>query len=147
MGRPNRTYKLRVSPTGFDLVVDAQARLAKVTRALLPYGLSLHVALHHFAGLDSHLQEEAILSCPIYLLGGSRLGAPLFVGAPREMMEVTDRIITRLQLTMTKERVPKKGDLYLVALYAVLGAAADALLASYSRVALFSRQEATEIPG
>ena len=53
MRRPTRAFKLKVSPVGFDLLVDCHCRLARVTRTLLPYGTTLHVALHHVAAQSS----------------------------------------------------------------------------------------------
>ncbi|PXA84728.1 hypothetical protein DMC47_38840 [Nostoc sp. 3335mG] len=134
MARPTRTYKLKVSPEGFDLIVDSHARLVRATRTLLPYGLALHTALHHLDSMDNEELARAIFDCPRFALGGGHGGTTLFVGAPRVLADVADRLVTRLSdLTKTSVRTGK-ADIYLVALRAMLDAEPADLLSAYGRV-------------
>lgn len=145
MARPTRTYKLKVSPEGFDLIVDSHARLVRATRTLLPYGLALHTALHHLDSLADDALAQAYVECPRFTLGGTHGGTTLFVGAPRGLAILADRLMTRLNhIKKASERTAKE-DLYLVALRAMLDAEQANLLSAYGRVVAGSHVAAPDL--
>jgi hypothetical protein len=135
MSRPNRTYKLQVSASGFDLLVDVHARLTGITRSLMPYGQTLHVSLHHLATLDQKDQVEAIAACPRFALSGGPGGTTIFVGAPKALADLADQVRDRLGSVISSVSLPTKAELYLVALHASRAAGADTMLAAYACVA------------
>jgi hypothetical protein len=141
MARSNRTYKLKVSSAGFDLIVDSHARLVRETRTLLPYGTAVHAALCAMIGADPQARREAIRICPRILLGGGRCAATLFVGASRDMASATDALLAELSLELSPEERPRKTDLYLVALHMMLTVDRADLLAAYARVAVSSNAQ------
>ena len=84
MERATRTFKLRVSPKGFDLLAHCHHRMLVATRVLLPYGATLTAAMEHLSrtiidqGTTSSLASEvAGLAGPITVF----VGAPHWVGA------------------------------------------------------------------
>jgi len=135
MARPTRTYKLKVSPAGFDMIVESHARFVRVTRTLLPYGLALHAALHHLAALDDDARLDAVREFPRLALGGGRSGSDLFVGAPRGLSDLADGLLADLSPRLAPWPSPGKADLYLIALHSVIDANTDHLLSAYGRVA------------
>lgn len=134
MARATRTYKLKVSPAGFDLIVDSHARLVRVSRTLLPYGFALHAALHHFASIPEETQSSAVQTFPLISLTGGRHGAAIFVGAPRALSILADGLIAQLGGQDNSRRLPEKSVLYLIALRTLLVAEEEQLLSAYSRV-------------
>lgn len=141
MSRPNRTYKLQVSASGFDLLVEVHARLARITRTLMPYGQTLHVSLHHFAAMDHKGQIDAISACPRLTLSGGRHGRTIFVGAPKAVADLGDRLREGLSGSIVSVSMPTKSELYLIALHVSLAAGADSMLGAYARVAESSASE------
>lgn len=113
MGSASRAFKLRLSPAGIDLLIDCHCRLIRSARALLPYGTTLHVALLCLDGVsDAELLEDIddLARCP---LAGSHT---LFVGAPRQMVDVASHIVDRLTMAAPNDPAPALGQIYLVSL-------------------------------
>lgn len=134
MGRPTRSFKLRVSPDGFDLIVDCHVRLVRRTRTLLPYGTVLNVAIHYLAALDVQQIAEAVSRFPrVELMSGSQCKT-LFVGAPRSMMEIANEIALRLAAVMPAWQIPQRSELYLLSLHEFLEAEGDALVSTYMKI-------------
>lgn len=130
MARPTRAFKLKVSQSGFDLIVDCHVRLVRCTRTLLPYGTTLHAALHHLDVLELPRLVAAISRFPGAEFAG---GNALFVGAPRSMMDVVGGISSRLMTVMRPGALPDRGELYLLALQQLLDAESSDVVAAFER--------------
>jgi hypothetical protein len=107
MERMTRTFKLRVSPKGFDLLALCHHRMLVATRVLLPYGATLTAAMEHLS--RTVIDEEAMTSftSEVNGLAGQLtvfVGAPHWVGAKAaEISRISDGEIAM-------------GDVYLIAL-------------------------------
>jgi hypothetical protein len=131
---------LRISPAGFDLIVDSHARLVRTTRTLLPYGVALHVALQLASGMEMTALLAATRQFPRYALGGGRGASTIFVGGPGILALLADKLmIGAVDPFATGERL-RKTDLYLIALDLMLKADTEELLSAYSRVATQTSQ-------
>jgi hypothetical protein len=129
MGRPTRTFKLKVSRAGFDLLVDCHIRLVRETRTLIPYGTTLHVAVDH---LREAVQHGVISDRP--RLGGLAGATILFVGAPRTLGEHATAIARKLGGGAPSGPTLEIGHVYLLALDTLLHASSQDMLASFARV-------------
>ena len=133
MGRATRAFKLKVSPDGFDLIVDCHVRLVRRTRTLLPYGTTVNVAIHYLATLDLERLVAAVSRFPrITLLGGGNVRT-VFVGAPRSMAELARDVAARLRTVMPDWQVPDMAELYLLSLQELLDAENEEVEAAYGR--------------
>lgn len=53
MARARRSFKLRLSPAGLDVLIDSHCHLIRVTRSLIAWGTTLHVAVEHLDTLST----------------------------------------------------------------------------------------------
>lgn len=128
MGRASRTYRLDLSSAGMDLLIAAHCRLIRVTRYLLAWGTTLHVAVHHLDTLPPDVVRLSLDTLPDLELGGSETHC---LGAPIRLREIASRIATRVSESDANQGMPPVGQIYIVALQHVLTADPDALRASF----------------
>ncbi|WP_066556771.1 hypothetical protein [Sphingobium sp. TKS] len=129
MGRPSRTYALRMSPAGVELFLDCHHRLCRLTHQLLPYGQTLFAAMMHLSRLDAVLIMDDLATFKASGLAGRR---NCFVGAPSCLMDVVSRISTSIAEQLPDNRRPiMTSRLFIVALRRFRAADSDDLLRSY----------------
>ena len=131
MARASRAFKLKVSPAGFDLLVDCHTRLVRETRALLPYGTTLNVAVHHLASLPAGelLDDLAVVR--------SRDWAgptPLFLGGPKSLAGIAMTIADRIARAGPCPSPPERGHVYLLALYRLSTATPADVAQTFERI-------------
>jgi hypothetical protein len=125
MGSPSRAYKLRLSPAGIDLLIDCHCRIIRTARALLPYGTTLHAALHCLDGVSDAELLEDLDDLPGYALAGRET---LFVGAPRQMAELASQIADRVAEAAPNDPAPALSQIYLVSLRRLMVAQVNDML-------------------
>lgn len=113
--KPSRTYKLRLSDEGIDRFLACHGRLAHLTREFVPYGTTLHVVVTLLDGMEA-CELAAELADPMC----DRLAGDLvrFVGCSQQLVDLTARLIDRLNASDELAKPPAVGKLYLAALVA-----------------------------
>ncbi|MBA2934618.1 hypothetical protein HZF05_10980 [Sphingomonas sp. CGMCC 1.13654] len=114
MERAIRTFKLRVSPEGFEVLASCHHRLMTATNTLIPYGATLTAAMEWLAREPSR-PSAAIQRSDISELSGS---ITLFVGAPRWVSAKATEISSLLEKADGWGEKVSMGEVYLLALYA-----------------------------
>lgn len=112
-GSASRAYKLKLSPAGLDLLIECHCRLIRAMRALLPYGTTLHVALHSLERVPSASLREDLDVLPRHNLAGDHI---IFVGAPKDMAMLASQIVGRLHEAASHAVAPSIAHIHLVAL-------------------------------
>lgn len=130
MSRPTRSFKLRLSPAGMDLLIDCHCHLIRATRSLIPWGTTLHVAVIHLSTLSpadmmAQLDPKRIAG----LLGDEEH----HVGAPHQLVQIASSIATRVGKAPGRVTL-SLGAVYLVALLHLRAADPAKLFALYMRV-------------
>lgn len=131
MGRPTRSFKLRLSPAGMDLLIDCHCHLIRATRSLIPWGTTLHVAVVHLSSLAPSLMHAALDRLSFAALLGNE---EHHVGAPHHLVRVASSIAGRIDKPGSRRAPPSLGVIYLLALHHLLAADAATLCAVYDRV-------------
>jgi hypothetical protein len=131
MGRPSRTYRLTLSPAGMDVLIDAHCHLIRVTRCLLAWGTTLHVAVACLDRAPAEVVAGYLDRLPALRLSGNEVH---FLGAPARLNEVASRIARRVG-ERAPTRVPELGHLYIIALQHALLVNADTLKATHEIIA------------
>jgi len=85
MGKVSRTFKLRLSPAGMDVLIAAHCRLIQATRQILPWGTTLHAAVTH---LDSFAPAEIVVGLDRIKAAGLCGAEVHFLGAPSTLNDV-----------------------------------------------------------
>lgn len=130
MSRPTRSFKLRLSPAGMDLLIDCHCHLIRATRSLIPWGTTLYVGVIHL----STAAPDAVRA----MFDPGRL-AGLFgeeqhhVGAPHHLVQVASSIASRIG-DDTNGVMPSLGAVYLVALDHLLAADPAILRSLYQHI-------------
>lgn len=133
MGRATRSFKLRLSPAGMDLLIDCHCHLIRATRSLIPWGTTLHVAVIHLATLAMS-DTDALLD---RLAAAGLFGEEEHhVGAPHHLAQLASSIAVRIGETGSRRGPPSLGMIYLLALQHLLAADTAHLLAVYERMRL-----------
>ncbi|QJR02792.1 hypothetical protein HH800_11720 [Sphingobium yanoikuyae] len=113
MARARRSFKLRLSPAGLDVLIDSHCHLIRTTRSLIAWGTTLHVAIEH---LDTLSTAEIIDQLKVPELGCLGGGEEHHVGASHRLWDVATRITERVQESSPEGRQPNLGTIYIVAL-------------------------------
>jgi hypothetical protein len=136
MSRPTRSFKLRLSPTGMDLLIDAHCHLIRATRRLLAWGTTLHVAIVHLETVPGdHLADQLRVVRAAGLAGGEEH----HVGGPNSLVGLASSIAARIAAKSPQAEPPSLGAIYLLALHILVRSDAHALRASYDRSKSASR--------
>lgn len=133
MGRATRTFKLRLSPAGMDVLIDSHCHLIRTTRSLIAWGTTLHVAVNHLDTIPVSAIAEALDELRVAPLSGTE---EHHVGAPRRLWDVASRIAVRIRSAMPDGEQPSLGIIYILALQQMARADHAALLAAFERVKL-----------
>lgn len=130
MGRARRSFKLRLSPAGLDILIDSHCHLIRVTRSLIAWGTTLHVAIEYLNSMPTdkivHQLKKEELS---YFVGSEEH----HVGASSELRDIATSITERVHDSSPGVRQPPLGTIYIVALLQITNADRSALLRAFDR--------------
>lgn len=131
MSRPTRSFKLRLSKGGMDLLIDAHCHHIRSTRRLIAWGTTLHVAVGHLDRLPPQalaaVMEE---SCNAGLVGSEEH----HLGAPNGLVGLAAGIAERIRALAPDKPAPSLGSVYLLALRTLLAADSAAVLETYLKM-------------
>ncbi len=130
MARARRSFKLRLSPAGLDVLIDSHCHLIRVTRSLIAWGTTLHVAVEHLSTLSTTEIIEQMKAHELDCLGGAE---EHHVGASNRLWDVATSITERVQETSPGGRQPSLGTIYLIALIQVPKAGKSDLMSAFDR--------------
>lgn len=130
MPRQSRSFKLRLSPAGMDLLIDSHCHLIRSTRALLAWGTTLKVAVDHLDTVPPSIVAEKLALLPDAGLNGEE---EHHVGAPRELNVTATRIAERVLGSAPDCGAPTLASIYIVALQQLTRADYATLRATYER--------------
>jgi hypothetical protein len=130
MGNVSRTFKLRLSPAGMDMLIAAHCRLIQETRQLLPWGTTLHAAVVH---LDSAAPDQVAAGLDRIAAAGLCGTEVRFLGAPSALNDVASRIIDRVVAALPGRRAPALLQVYILSLETLVSAEAQSLERAYRR--------------
>ena len=130
MGRARRSFKLRLSPAGLDVLIDSHCHLIRVTRSLIAWGTTLHVAIEYLNSMPTDEIIDQLSGQEVSWLGG---GEEHHVGASCQLWDIATSITERIQQDSPKARQPTLGTIYIVALLQVTKADQRALLRAFDR--------------
>lgn len=131
MGRATRTFKLRLSPAGMDVLIDSHCHLIRATRSLIAWGTTLHVAVNHLDTIPVSAIAEALEALRASPLSGAE---EHHVGAPHRLWDVASQIAARLRSATPDGEPPSLSAIYILALQQMAHADRAALLAAFERV-------------
>ncbi len=130
MARSRRSFKLRLSPAGLDVLIDSHCHLIRVTRSLIAWGTTLHVGIEH---LDALPTAEIINRLKVEELDCLCGGEEHHVGASNGLWDVATRISERVQHAAPGGRQPSLGTIYILALVQIPKADLIDLLSAFER--------------
>lgn len=113
MGRASRTFRLRLSPAGVDLLIDCHCLVIRSTRRLLAGGTTLHVAIDYLDRLPARHVLAQLDQLPRAGLSGSQ---NVYFYAPEAMWEAANRIARRVNEIAPERPSPALGHIYIAAL-------------------------------
>lgn len=130
MSRARRSFKLRLSPAGLDVLIDSHCHLIRVTRTLIAWGTTLHVAIEHLDTLSTAEIVDQLKALELGCLGGNE---EHHVGASLRLWDVATRITERVQQSSPEGRQPNLGTIYIVALMQITKADQMDLMSAFDR--------------
>ncbi|AOH85811.1 hypothetical protein AWL63_19505 [Sphingomonas panacis] len=130
MGRARRSFKLRLSPAGLDVLIDSHCHLIRVTRSLIAWGTTLHVGIEHLSTLPTSEIIEQLKVHEPECLGGAE---EHHVGASIRLWDIATSITERVQETWPGGRQPNLGNIYLLALIQIPKAGRSDLMSAFDR--------------
>ena len=130
MVRPTRSFKLKLSPEGMDLLIDAHCRLIRATRRLLAWGTTLHVAVTLLEALPAAQVAESFVSARHARFMGAE---EHHLGAPYHLSATAALIAKRIGGAAADRETPSLACIYLLALQQVLRADNAELHATFDR--------------
>lgn len=131
MSRATRSFKLRLSPAGMDLLIDCHCHLIRATRCLIPWGTTLHVAVVHLSTIATSEIDILLDSLSDVTLSGQE---EHHVGAPHNLAWLAAAISARLDHVGNRPAPPSLGTIYLLAFHCLLAADTAHLLQLYERM-------------
>ena len=133
MGRVSRTFKLRLSPAGMDVLFAAHCRLIRETRQLLPWGTTLHAAITH---LDCVAADQILVGLDRIATAGLCGDEVHFLGAPSTLNDVASRIVARVAAASLDRPAPTLLQIYILALDILVSAEPRSLRLAHHKVAI-----------
>ena len=130
MARARRSFKLRLSPAGLDVLIDSHCHLIRVTRSLIAWGTTLHVAVEHLSTLSTGEIVEQMKVHQLDCLGGDE---EHHVGASNRLWDIANSITERVKQISLDGRQPNLGTIYLLALLQLPKAGKSDLMSAYDR--------------
>jgi len=135
MGQGSRTFKLRLSPAGMNVLIEAHCRVIRATKQLLAWGTTLHAALAHLESLPTEAIVSGLGRIATAGLDGTEVH---YLGAPCVMSAIAARISARVAAVSPAGRPPTLLHIYILALEVATSAALPRLRSSYERLAVES---------
>lgn len=129
MKQRSRTYRLTLSKTGMDLLIEAHCHLIRSTRGLLAWGTTLHVAVHYLEALPPQKVKTSLDQLSMSGLIGEELH---FLGAPASLNDAAARVVQMVCDHYPDAPPPELRHIYIVSLQALV-TADPAALASIHR--------------
>lgn len=133
MTRQSRTFKLRLSPAGMDLLIDAHCRLIRATRGLIAWGTTLQIAVECLDTAPASIVEELLATIAGAGLDGDQ---EHHLGAPKGLNVMAARIADDVARVSSGIPSPLLANIYIAALTYLLRVEPDQLRATYQRVRL-----------
>ncbi|CAM5610356.1 MarR family transcriptional regulator OS=Sphingobium scionense OX=1404341 GN=GGQ90_005230 PE=4 SV=1 [Sphingobium scionense] len=133
MGRARRSFKLRLSPAGLDVLINSHCHLIRITRSLIAWGTTLHVAVEYLNGMPTDEIIDQLRDQELGFLAGRE---EHHVGASCQLWDVATGITERVQEESPETRQPTLGNIYILALLQITKAERGALLRAFDRVLL-----------
>jgi hypothetical protein len=130
MGRATRTFKLRLSPAGMDVLIDSHCHLIRTTRCLIAWGTTLHVAVDYLDTVPASVIVDSLDALRETPLSGPE---EHHVGAPHRLWDVASQIAERVQRATPDRERPSLGSIYILALQHLARADGAALLDAFER--------------
>ncbi|WP_458733099.1 hypothetical protein [Sphingobium xenophagum] len=130
MARARRSFKLRLSSAGLDVLIESHCHLIRITRSLIAWGTTLHVAVEHLDTLSTAEIIDQLKALELGCLGG---GEEHHVGASHRLWDVATRITERVQESSPGGRQPNLGTIYIVALMQIPKADQVDLMSAFDR--------------
>ncbi|WP_207081163.1 hypothetical protein [Novosphingobium sp. KA1] len=131
MGRATRTFKLRLSPAGLDVLIASHCLLIKETRALISWGTTLHVAVEHLDGCPIDLVADCLGRVESEVLAGDE---EHHLGAPHRLGDRASHILSKYRAAYPQTCAPTLGNLYIAALVQLESATTPKVFTAYRRV-------------
>jgi len=131
MQRQSRTFKLRLSPAGMDLLIDSHCHLIRSTRALVAWGTTLLVAVDHLDTLEPAAVIEQLAAITDAGLAGD---LEHHLGAPRTLNLTASRIAERIGRTAPEKDPPTLSNIYIVALQLLTRTDHETVRSIYARI-------------
>lgn len=131
MMRQSRTFKLRLSPAGMDLLIDSHCHLIRSTRSLLAWGTTLQVAVSCLDLVPVAVVIERLAETALAGLSGSE---EHHLGAPKGLNLTATRIAERVVRDAPNAETPTLSAIYIVALQQLTRTDCETLRATYERV-------------
>lgn len=135
MARATRSFKLRLSPAGLDVLIAAHCYLIRETRSLLAWGTTLHVAVEHLGACSLDRVGRSLSAVEEQGLWGD---GEHHLGAPHRLGDLAVEIIERYRANFDDKPVPTLGNLYIAALVQLAAGEADAICTAFRRVQIQS---------
>lgn len=130
MSRPTRTFKLRLSPAGMDVLIESHCHLIRTTRSLIAWGTTLHVAVTYLDTVPAPAMLKYLADFRTARLSGAE---EHHVGAPHRLCDIAARIAERIKRVQPDREPPTLGMIYLLALQRMAQADGTDLLAAFER--------------
>lgn len=131
MSRQSRSFKLRLSPQGMDLLIDAHCHLIRKTRKLIAWGTTLHVAVAHLEQVPAAALAKDLTALCVAGLSGVE---EHHLGAPNQLVSQAATIVDRVRPFLPSSAAPTLGNIYLLGLQYLVKAEGSALVATFNRV-------------
>ena len=131
MTRQSRTFKLRLSPAGMDLLIDSHVHLIRSTRALLPWGTTLQVAVDCLDAIPAPVVLERLGSLAEAGLQGDE---DHYLGASKRLNQTASRIAERVGKVAPGHDAPTLASIYIAALQQLPRTDHQTLRATYDRM-------------
>jgi hypothetical protein len=126
--RTSRAYKLKLSRRGIALLLECHSRLCNLVGDLLPYGMTLRVAV---AMLERMATEELLAELDCDELATFSGANTHFVGTSPRLAVLAAAQLDRLRAAGPSGAVLQTGQLYVAALVAMRAAEARPLTPTY----------------
>ena len=130
MSRATRSVKLKLSQAGIDTLIESHCHLIRTTRALIPWGTTLHVAVDHLSTIPASRILALLASLDVSRYSGEQ---EHHVGAPHRLWSVATGIVERIRQAAPERSPPTLGTIYILALHELAGAARPAIMEAYVR--------------
>jgi hypothetical protein len=131
MQRQSRTFKLRLSPAGMDLLIDSHCHLIRSTRALVAWGTTLLVAVDYLDTIPPAVIIEQLVHLPDAGLAGDM---EHHLGAPKTLNLTATRIAERVIQAAPERDPPTLSNIYMVALQLLTRTDYETVRSTYERI-------------